>query len=463
MDPARNFLSLSAAAQPADAFAWNATGYAQDQSFASTFSAVNATRTDETPASDQFAVPSTAFGAAWIGAWNHADGARTSFGGDARFVRGETREHFTFANGAFTRLRVAGGEQGVGGVFTVHDRPLTDQLRATLGARIDAWQDNDGHRRETDRTTGAILRDERYDDRDGTAFSPSAGLVWRPTDAWRVRANAQRSFRRPTLNELYRPFRVGPNITEANAALSTERVTSAELAAEWSLLSTTAASNSGGSPAYQSPARAISSASSARVQPGALLTLGATAFWNDLRDAVGNVTLVRGPGTYPLFGFVPAGGVGRQRLNLERSRVRGFELSARWRPWPTLTVTGDYLYNDAVVTRSTLAPGLVGLRIAQVPRHSAALSAKLETIGGFSFIPRVRFLGRQFEDDENQLRLGAVAIVDLSVSRPLTDRLELFITAENLGNARVETGRNAGGLVNTGTPRLVAGGLRGSW
>jgi len=457
------FLSVSATAQPADAFAWNATGYAQDQSFASTFSAVNATRTDETPASDQFAVPSTAFGAAWIGAWKHSDGARTSFGGDARFVRGETREHFTFVNGNFIRLRIAGGEQGVGGVFTMHERPLTEQLRATFGARIDAWQDNDGHRRETDRTTGAVLRDERYDDRDGTAFSPSTGLVWMLTDAWRVRANAQRSFRRPTLNELYRPFRVGPNITEANAELSTERVTSAELAAEWSLLAEVRGNNQGSSQAGQNPARAISSRSTARAQPGAVLTLGATAFWNDLRDAVGNVTLVRGPGAYPLFGFVPAGGVGRQRLNLERSRVRGFELSARWRPSPALTVTGDYLYNDAIVTRSTLAPGLVGLRIAQVPRHSAALSAKLETVGGLRFIPRVRFLGRQFEDDENQLRLGAVAIVDLSVSRRLTDRLELFVTAENLGNARVETGRNAGGLVNTGTPRLVVGGLRGSW
>ena len=457
------FLSLSAAAQPADAMAWTATGYVQDQSFASTFSAVNATRTDETPASDQFAVPSTAFGVAWIGAWNHADGARTSFGGDARFVRGETREHFTFANGAFTRLRVAGGEQGVGGGFTVHERPLTDQLLATLGARIDAWQDRDGHRRETDRSTGAVLRDERYDDRDGTAFSPSAGLVWMPTDAWRVRANAQRSFRRPTLNELYRPFRVGPNITEANAALSTERVNSAELAAEWSLLADAGASEPASPPANQSPTRSISPSSSARAQPSALLTLGATAFWNDLRDAVGNVTLVRGPGSYPLFGFVPAGGVGRQRLNLERSRVRGFELSARWRPLPALTVTGDYLYNDAIVTRSTLAPGLVGLRIAQVPRHSAGLSAKVKTVGGLMFIPRVRFLGRQFEDDENQLRLGAVVITDVSVSRKLTDHLELFITAENLGNARVETGRTAGGLVNTGTPRLVVGGLRGSW
>ena len=62
------FASLALAGAPADTFAWDAVAYVQDQTFASTFSGVNATRTAETPASDQFAVPSTAFGAAWTGA-----------------------------------------------------------------------------------------------------------------------------------------------------------------------------------------------------------------------------------------------------------------------------------------------------------------------------------------------------------------------------------------------------------
>jgi hypothetical protein len=75
----------------------------------------------------------------------------------------------------------------------------------------------------------------------------------------------------------------------------------------------------------------------------------------------------------------------------------------------------------------------------------------------------VRYIGRQFEDDENQLILGAVVIADLSISRPLSERIELFVTAENIGDARIETGRTADGLVNTGTPRFIVGGLRGTW
>src|SRR5688572_31799223 len=45
--------------------------------------------------------------------------------------------------------------------------------------------------------------------------------------------------------------------------------------------------------------------------------------------------------------------------------------------------------------------------------------------------PRFRWIGRQFEDDENQLVLGEVIIADLNLTRSLTRNLELFLTVEN--------------------------------
>jgi len=424
-----DFASVALSGSTGPAFAWDAVAYAQDQSFASTFGSVNATRTAETPASDQFAVPAEAFGAAWTGVWKN-DTGRTSAGLDWRRVRGETREHFTFSAGAFTRERVAGGTQETVGVFALHERALAPRVRATLGGRVDLWRETGGHRRETERATGNVLREETYARRDGVEFSPSAGLVWQPAAGWRLRAATQHSFRRPTLNELYRPFRVGNVITEANATLETERATSAELGADYT--------------------------------QGAL-TLGAAVFWNDLRDAVGNVTLHRGPGTFPTVGFVPAGGLGRQRLNLDRTRVQGVELSARWTPVTTLTLTADYLYNDATVRSASAAPALAGKRLAQVPRHVAAFGASWQPVKPLTLTPRARFLGQQFEDDENQLRLAAALVVDLGLSYRLTASSELFLNAENLTDERIETGRSADGLVNTGSPRLVLGGLRLAW
>ena len=143
------FASLALRGRPVDGFTWNTVAYAQDQSFASTFSAVNATRTAETPASDQFAVPATALGVAWTGSWSRASGARTNAGGDLRTVRGETRERFTFTAGNFTRQRVAGGEQVFAGLFAMREQLLARDLRADQGFGLADWAERKGVRPET--------------------------------------------------------------------------------------------------------------------------------------------------------------------------------------------------------------------------------------------------------------------------------------------------------------------------
>ncbi|MBI4625260.1 MAG: TonB-dependent receptor, partial [Verrucomicrobia bacterium] len=157
------------------------------------------------------------------------------------------------------------------------------------------------------------------------------------------------------------------------------------------------------------------------------------------------------------------GGVGRQRRNLDLTRVRGLDLSAKWMPWHALTITGDFIYNDATIRRTALAPWLVGNRVAQVPRRSAFFGAIWRAPAKLTFTPRLRYTGRQFEDDENHLTLGKVVVADLGISRALNKNIEIFLTGENLANARIETGRSADGVVTVGTPRLVIGGLRGSW
>lgn len=447
-----NLGSLTLTGQPSKTFAWTGVIYGHDQGFSSTFSSVNATRTAETPASDQFAVPATAYGAAWTGAWTHADGSRTSAGVDARRVKGETQERFTFVAGNFTRLRLAGGTQEVGGVFVLHEQPLGPELHALVGARLDRWSESDGHRRESDLATGVASRDDHYADRDDTEFNPSAGLVWTPAKEWRVRVAAQQAFRRPTLNELYRPFRQGANVTEANPALATEQVTTAEIGADWSALR----------PLTDAEKRPF--LRTGWPQPAGIgLTLGGAIFWNDLRDAVGNVTVARGPGTFPIVGTIAAGGVGRERLNLDRARVQGAELSARWQVSPMLGFTGEFLYDDATVRRASVAPALVNKRLAQVPRQNATLGAHWRHESGLSLTPRLRWIGRQFEDDENLLTLGEVVVVDVGVTFPIAHVGELFLTGENLFDARVETGRSADGVVNVGTPRMVLGGFRIGW
>lgn len=419
-----SFASLVLRSNPNGTFHWSATSYAQGQDFSSTFSSVNATRTAETPASNQFAVPSTAIGFAWVGEWSAAEGSRTSFGFDARDVRGETREDSAYVGNAFTRRRYAGGRQSVAGLFVSHSAEIFEKLRASVGLRLDGWQDTDGHRR--DRLNGTLSSDERYARRDGVQFSPSAGLSWAPTPGLNLHAAAQHAFRRPTLNELYRPFRVGNVITDANSNLRTETVTSGEVGA--------------------------------RLTHG-IFTFDVTGFQDELHDAVANVTVARGPGTFPGIGFVPAGGEGRRRLNLDRARVRGVTTSAELELTSEIKARVQYLYDDATVRRASVAPDLVGLQLAQVPRNSASAGI-VWNHGRWSIAPQARFVGEQFEDDTNTLGLAAATLVDVSLRLTLGAGVDIYLSAENLADHRLETGRSSDGVVNLGTPRLILLGLR---
>ncbi len=411
---------------------WSAVAYAQQQTFESSFSSVNARRTAETPANNQYDVPATAAGAALTWTRQTQNGSTTTAGADTRWVEGETREDYSYSApvGGFTRRRFAGGEQAFAGAFVQHEQVLTDGLHASLGARLDYWRNYDGHRLEKIPATGVVTRDDHYAPTDGVQFSPSAGLVWQLNREFRFRAAGYRGFRVPTLNEYYRPFRVGSTVTEANPALGLETLAGAELGCD-----------------------------AGSAQNG----LSATGFVNELHGAVTNVTLAQGPGNFPLFGVLPAGGIGRQRQNLDLLRVPGLELGAHATPWATLRLELDYLLNAGHVTSAPTAPALVGRRLAEVPRHTFTARAAWHAPAGLRWNVQLRWVSAQFEDDQNTLPLAAATVVDLGVAHALGRGGEIFLAVENIFSVSVETGRTADGVVSVGPPRLVHGGVRWKW
>ena len=393
--------------------------YAQRQNFSSTFSSVAPGRSTETPSLDQFAVPATAAGAALVLQLRHDGGAATTLGGDVRQVAGETREDFLLADGAFQRRRFAGGSQTTAGIFVAHQQPLARNLDASLSLRADHWFNYDGHRREQVRATGATLRDDRFASSSGAELSPAAGLVWRATEALRLRAAFSRAFRVPTLNELHRPFRVGSVATDANPALRPEHATSGELGFSFAR------------PRWE---------------------LAGGYFAASLRDTVANVTRTTSPALTQ-----------RQRLNLDLVRARGVELQVTFRPTDRLRLHADYLWADPVVRRATVAPALVGRRLAQVPRHTGVLRAALRVSATVDIHLGLRATSRQFEDDENRLPLAPLFSADLGVEWRLDARTVLAVAAENLTNRRTETARALNGPTTYGPPRQLRVGLTHTW
>src|SRR5205085_9812862 len=89
--------------------------------------------------------------------------------------------------------------------------------------RFDFWHNLGGVQHVTGGT------DTDLPDRSDVAFSPRLALRIQALPGLSLRAAAYRSFRAPTLNELYRPFQAGPVITDANPQLGPETLVGAEV------------------------------------------------------------------------------------------------------------------------------------------------------------------------------------------------------------------------------------------
>jgi len=407
---------------------WKLDVFSHLQTFESTFSSPAPDRNSETPALDQFDVPSTAVGASLQWSKQIHESHLLTAGTDLRWIDGETNEDFRFIGGQFTRRRRAGGEQQLAGIFFQDIFTPTPQWQVVIGGRLDYWRSFDASRVEWDLQTGAITLDETFSDRDEWAFSSRVGILFHATDELSIRSAFYQAFRAPTLNELFRPFRVRNDITEANADLDPERLIGGEAGIDY----------------------AISTSFLGRL----------TGFWNELEDPIANVTLGTGPGTIAPCGFVPAGGVCRQRQNLDRSRVRGIEAELEYRPHAHWMVSGSYLFNDTEVLSARSQPELEGKQIAQVPKHQFTLKLSYTNPALVNFSVQGRYVGDQFEDDLNSLKLDDFFVVDLFLSRQINGWLEVFLGVENLFNTTYEVGKTADGIVTIGAPVLVHGGIQ---
>jgi outer membrane receptor protein involved in Fe transport len=275
-------------------------------------------------------------------------------------------------------------DQTLGGVYAQQTFGATPRLDLLAGARLDLWAS------QTTRTS----------------FNPRLGALFRASDDITVRASAYRGFRAPTLNELYRPFRVGNVETDANPDLREESLTGAEIGADF--------------------------------HPSAAVFARLNAFRNRIDGAVGNVTLSVTPQL-----------ITRQRKNLDRVNADGLEAELRLHPLPRWELQASYLYTDSRVERT-------GLRVPQVPLNQGSLGISFD--GPVAVLLQGRWAGAQFDDDLNQLPLRGYFVADLSLRRPFGNRLDVFLSAENLFDAKVVTGRTP--VETLGSPRLVQLGIK---
>ncbi|MEE8217338.1 MAG: TonB-dependent receptor [Vicinamibacteria bacterium] len=406
----RNETWIGLAAAGYDRGPWSVRLWGSTQELEQSFTAVFADRDGERLTRTQ-RVPVDAFGLAAQWAKPLGDRHHLVAGLDARHVRGTTRETGFFGGVATSQLE-AGGTQPSAGAFVEDRFQAHPRLLLTGAARLDVWAQRDGRSILVPLVPAVSPSESVFPDRSEGAFSPRVGLLFRATSSLSLTGSAYGAFRGPTLNELYRGFRVGSVVTLANPALTAERLWGGELGV---LLA-------------RGP-----------------LALRVTAFDAVIRDSVANVTLETTPSL-----------VTRRRQNVARVRSTGLEVEGEARLGRRGVLTAGYTLIDSRVTSFPPDLSLEGRALPHVPRHQAVLQARYESAWRLGL--QARWIGEAWENDRNTLVLDSAFVLDLFVARRITGWLEAFAAAENLLDADVVVGRTP--VRKLGAPRMIRAGVR---
>jgi len=396
--------------------ALTARGWYSSQAYDQDFSAVAADRQSETLTRRQH-VPSSAAGGSVAWSRSFGSGHALVAGIEGRRVEGSSDETALVLGRPTTEVS-AGGKQGSLAFYAEVRLALGRRVLLGVGARVDRWSERDGFSRSRP-VSGGAGTETSYEDRDETALSPRLSLLFRATPRLRLFAAAYGAFRGPTLNELYRSFRVGNTLTLANPGLREERLGGGEAGLAW-------------------------------VSRDERLRVRATGFLARLEGPVANVTLTATPAL-----------VTRQRQNLGRTRSLGLELDAEWRLGTHLVTGVGYAWTEATVRSFPADPTLEGNDVPQVPRHQGTVRVRYANPALLDATLQARASSLQYEDDQNLLPLGGYLTLDLRVARRLGRRVEAFAAFENLTGARYDVGRTP--VPTLGPPRLARAGLRLDW
>ncbi len=370
-------------------FKWRAFG--GSQVYDQIFSAVNATRTAEALNRVQ-RVPAQTAG--FFGHLSRVYKEHTLLAGiEFRNVRGASDE-VAFANNIPTSMMGNGGRETTYGIFVQDFAKIGEKLVVAGSVRYDRW--NNYNALISTRTLSTnFIATTVFPDRAEDAISPQIGILYHVSDQLSFYSNASRSFRSPTLNELYRAFRVGNVITTANENLKAERANNLE--------------------AGVSLTRKY-------------FSLRASGFWTRIDRPVANVTIL----TTPTL-------ITRQRQNAGTTRSTGIEIEAET-ALNQIDLSASYLFADSTVTSFPSNPGLVGMMIPQVPQHQISIQAR-HSRPKWTVAVQARASSEQFDDDLNLFRLEPFAQVDIFASRKLRENLQIYGAIENIFNTRYSVGR----------------------
>ncbi len=386
--------------------------YGGTENYHQTFSSIAANRDSESLTNIQY-VPSQQMGL--LAQWSKQVASRLTLlaGLDGLDVQGFSNET-TFSSGRRTAQLSNGGTQQSLGAFAEGIVQITTKWSVTFSGREDLWSNlNASSSRIPTQGKPTFIA---YPDRGQNAFSPRLTTSYHAGEHTVLYASAYRAFRAPTLNELYRTFRVGNVQTLANAFLRAEHFTGGEGGARFTTLQDR-------------------------------LTIYGAGFWGFVTDPVSNVTISTSPQL-----------IVRMRENLGRTQAPGLQAGMNYAVTHRIGLSCAYQFIDSTVTSFSANPALVGNQVPLVAKNEFVFQGTWAAPQKIFVAVQGRTASNEFDDDQNLLPLAAYFVLSATLSRPVAKGFDVFFQGENLTNSQYDIGRTP--VATLGQPVLGRIGLR---
>ncbi|MBA4183786.1 MAG: TonB-dependent receptor [Acidobacteria bacterium] len=366
--------------------------YGGTQVYDQVFSAVNASRNSETLNRVQ-RVPAQNFGFSANASAVVLENQTFVVGFETRQVRGASDE-IGLANNRTTSVSDSGGRERTFGFFVQDFARIGARFVLAASARFDAWK-NFAASSQTRTLANNQTTVVNFPDRKETAFSPQISLLFQATKKFSLFAVASKSFRAPTLNELYRGFRVGNVVTLSNENLLAEKANNFEAGANFGLRN---------------------------------FNLRGNFFLTEISQPVSNITLSVAPNL-----------ITRQRQNIGETRTRGVEMEVETRIHE-INFSVGYLLADSRIAKFPTNKNLENLFVPQTARHQLTFQTRYGK-RDWSFALQGRASSAQFDDDLNLFRLEPYFGLDAFAGKRFKENLQVFVGVENVFNSRYSIGR----------------------
>lgn len=324
----------------------------------------------------------------------------TLLGGfEAKEVRGASNE-IAFVSQS-TSLIGSGGRERTYSIY-LQDFAKTGNLILVGNLRFDSWQNRRALSAATTLSTNQTVV-SNFHDRSQNTLSPQLSALYSLPKNFGLFGSVSRNFRAPSLNELYRAFRVGNVLTQANENLKPEIATNFESGVNYT---------------------------------HNRFYLRGNYFWTEVSNAIGNITLNQTPNL-----------ITRQRQNAGETRSHGFEIENETR-WKSFVFSAGYLLVDAKVVRFPANPSLANRLIPQMSRHQFTFQTRFN-YQDWSFAWQGRAASKQFDDDLNTLELEPYFQLDIFAAKRFKENLQIFLGIENILNSQFSVGKTPIRTVNS--------------